>query len=201
MENRFQPIRVAILASGNGTNAENIMQRCANDPESIAVAVVISDQRGAGVLERARRFGALSLVIARETTKEEHERRIVHALEGRQVDWIFLAGYMRILSPSFVRKFQSRIVNIHPSLLPQFPGRDSYARAFEAKVPVSGVTLHLVDEGVDTGKIIAQAPFERLPDDTLDTFRERGLRLEYQLYRDFIDQLVRSPVKCQPPSE
>jgi phosphoribosylglycinamide formyltransferase-1 len=99
---------------------------------------------------------------------------------------------MQIQSPAFIAAYPKRIVNIHPSLLPAFPGRDGYGDAFRANVPVSGVTLHYVDEGIDTGPVIAQKTFERLADDTLETFRARGMEKEYEIYREFIDDLARS---------
>lgn len=192
MEPKFRPLRVAVMASGNGSNAENIARHASACGERLCVPVIICDRPDAFVIERAKKLGIPCEVIPRDGTKEAHEAKIAETLARHDIHVIFLAGYMRILSPAFIRAWPRRIINIHPSLLPAFPGRDGYGDAFRAGVPVSGVTLHYVDEGVDTGPVIAQKTFERRPDDTLETFRARGMELEYQLYREFIDTLVRS---------
>lgn len=184
-------LRAAIMASGNGSNAENILRHAAAHPSKIEIPLVVCDKAGAGVIARAESAGAACAVIERTQGKKAQEDAILSALAAHNIEWIFLAGYMAILSPSFVAAYRGRIVNIHPSLLPAFPGRDGYGDAYRANVGESGVTLHYVDEGVDTGPIIAQARFERAAKDTLDEFRARGMRLEYKLYRDFIDHLIR----------
>lgn len=184
-------ITVAILASGNGSNAESILRHAQKYPDSIKIPLVICNNPDAYVIERARNLGVACVVIARKGSKALHEKEIVKVLQEYNVEWIFLAGYMAILSQSFVAAYKGRVVNIHPSLLPQFPGKDGYGDAFRAGIAGSGVTLHHVDEGVDTGLVIAQKTFPRLVDDTPETFRARGLELEYQLYREFIDTLAK----------
>ncbi|MBU6474486.1 MAG: phosphoribosylglycinamide formyltransferase [Alphaproteobacteria bacterium] len=181
----------AVLASGGGSNAENILRHARTRAGGVEIPLVICDKAGAPVIGRAEKLGADCKVIERTGTKAEHEAAIIAALEEYGIEWIFLAGYMAILSPAFVALYKNRIVNIHPSLLPQFPGKDGYGDAFRAGVITSGVTLHYVDAGVDTGPVIAQKTFPREEGDTLETFRARGMQLEYELYREFIDSLAK----------
>lgn len=181
---------IAILASGNGTNAENIMRHAQKHADKLKIATVICNKAGAHVIERAKNCGVPCEVILRTGEKAAHEEAVLATLRKHNVEWVLLAGYMAILSPAFIAAYRGRIVNIHPSLLPQFPGKDGYGDAFAANVPQSGVTLHYVDEGVDTGPIIAQKTFPREAGDTLDNFRARGFELEYQIYREFLDNLA-----------
>ncbi|HYD19504.1 MAG TPA: phosphoribosylglycinamide formyltransferase [Patescibacteria group bacterium] len=191
------PIKAAIFASGSGTNAENILRHCKEMP-GIDALLVLTDQPYAGVIERAKKFGTPCEVVARQkgATKEEHENAILATLETSGVEWIFLAGYMRILSPAFLHKFYdeklgvNRIVNIHPSLLPAFPGMDSYLQAYNAGVKIAGVTLHFVDETVDGGPIILQRAFERIENEEFESFRARGMQLEYEIYAEFLAHLI-----------
>lgn len=191
------PLRAAIFASGNGTNAENILRHC-NEMPGIDAVMVLTDQPSAGVIERARKFGTPCEVVARQkgASKEDHEKSILDTLARNGVEWIFLAGYMRILSPAFLHKFYdeqlgvNRVVNIHPSLLPAFPGMDSYLKAYNAGVKIAGVTLHFVDETVDGGPIILQRSFERDDNEEFNAFRARGMRLEYEIYAEFLRHLI-----------
>ncbi len=179
----------AIFASGSGTNAENILRFAHSRPE-IKIAVVICDQPGAGVIDRAEKFGvACEVIPAEKGAKVAHEKKVLERLSAHNVDWIFLAGYMRILSPDFIMHFPNRIVNIHPSLLPEFPGKDSYRRAYDAGVKTAGITLHYVDAGIDTGPVIKQKKFDRIDGESFDDFRARGLALEYQAYTEFLEEL------------
>lgn len=180
----------AVFASGNGSNAENIIRFAQARSEKISIPLVICNQPGAGVIERAKNLGVPCFVLpCTKATKAEQERAILDILAAHNVSWVFLAGYMQILSAPFLSHFPSRVVNIHPSLLPAFPGRDSYRRAYDAGVKTSGVTLHFVDEGVDTGPVITQKTFERIPDESFENFRARGLALEYEVYTDFLKEL------------
>jgi len=191
------PLRAAIFASGNGTNAENILKHC-EKLQGIEIAVIVTDQPYAGVIQRAKAFNVPCEIVARQrnTSKTEHEQAILAVTEKYKTDWIFLAGYMRILTPEFLRHFHddrlgiNRIVNIHPSLLPAFPGKDSYLEAFNAGVKISGVTLHFVDDDVDHGPIILQQAFERDDLDDFDTFRARGMQVEYEIYAQFLQHLA-----------
>lgn len=191
------PIRAAVFASGNGTNAENILRHC-GELDGIEAILVLTDQPYAGVIERAKKFGVTCEVVPRkkDMDKDAHEQSILDTLKREKIDWVFLAGYMRILSPQFLKSFYdeklgvNRIVNIHPSLLPAFPGMDSYLQAFNAGVKISGVTLHFVDEGVDAGPIILQRAFERDENEEFDTFRNRGMQMEYEIYAKFLRHLI-----------
>ena len=190
-------IRAAVFASGNGTNAENILRHC-KELDGIEAIMVLTDQPYAGVIERAKKFGVTCEVVPRQKgmDKDAHEQAIVDVLKREKIDWVFLAGYMRILSPEFLKIFYdeklglNRIVNIHPSLLPAFPGMDSYLQAYNAGVKISGVTLHFVDSGIDSGPIILQRAFERDENEEFDNFRNRGMELEYQIYAEFLKHLI-----------
>ena len=151
------------------------------------MAVVISDKPGARGLELARERGIETLVITRRgRNREEHEREIIAALRERHVDLVCLAGYMRLLSPCFVEAFRGRILNIHPSLLPAFPGLDAQRQALEHGVKVSGCTVHFVDETLDGGPIIAQRAVPVLDVDTVDSLSARILEQEHRLYPEAV---------------
>jgi phosphoribosylglycinamide formyltransferase-1 len=155
------------------------------------IAVVISDKPGARGLELARERGIETLVIARRgRNREEHEREIIAALRERHVDLVCLAGYMRLLSPCFIEVFRGRILNIHPSLLPAFPGLDAQRQALEHGVKMSGCTVHFVDETLDGGPIIAQRAVPVIEGDTVDTLSARILEQEHQLYVEAVAQVL-----------
>jgi phosphoribosylglycinamide formyltransferase-1 len=155
------------------------------------IAIVISDKPGARGLELARERGIETLVIARRgRSREEHEREIIAALRERHVDLVCLAGYMRLLSPCFVEAFRGRILNIHPSLLPAFPGLDAQRQALEHGVKLSGCTVHFVDESLDGGPIIAQRAVPVIEDDTVDSLSARILEQEHQLYPEAVAQVL-----------
>jgi len=151
------------------------------------IAIVISDKIGAHGLALAGERGIQTLAIERRgRNREEHERDIITALREQQVDLICLAGYMRLLSPCFVEAFRGRILNIHPSLLPAFPGLDAQRQALEHGAKVSGCTVHFVDETLDGGPIIAQREVPVLEGDTVETLSARILDQEHQLYPDAV---------------
>jgi phosphoribosylglycinamide formyltransferase 1 len=194
-------IRGAVFASGSGSNAENILRQAEKYP-GLQILLILTDQPYAGVIERAKKFTTACEIVPRKSgmDKAAHEAAIMDVLKKNKVEWIFLAGYMRILSPEFLREFRdekmgvNRVVNIHPSLLPAFPGADSYLQAFNAGVKIAGVTLHFVDEGVDTGPIILQRAFEREEEEEFEIFRARGMQLEYEIYSEFLNYLVNDEV-------
>lgn len=197
----MKPVRIAIFASGRGSNALSLIKKSQTlSGGLIEVAFVMSDQPGAGVIERARQAGIKTFVIPRLEGKQKHEEQILLLLAEYRIDWIFLAGYMRLLSSSFIRKFTqwhggaSQIVNIHPSLLPAYPGVDSIKRAFTDSVPMSGVTLHFVDEGMDTGKIIYQESIVRNPEDSLEGWSEQFHLVEHRLYAQFMEDIAHSKI-------
>jgi len=151
------------------------------------MAIVISDKPGARGLELARERGIEAVAIERRgRNREEHEREIIAALRERNVDLVCLAGYMRLLSPCFVEAFRGRILNIHPSLLPAFPGLDAQRQALDHGVKVSGCTVHFVDETLDGGPIIAQRVVPVIDEDTVDSLSARILEQEHQLYPEAV---------------
>lgn len=155
------------------------------------VAVVISDKADAAGLALAKERGLKTLAIERKGRKrEEHEQEIIEALRERRVDLICLAGYMRLLSPCFVEAFRKRILNIHPSLLPSFPGLDAQRQALEHSVRFSGCTVHFVDETLDGGPIIAQRVVPILAGDTVETLSARILEQEHELYAEAVRSVL-----------
>ena len=181
--------RIGILISGRGSNMLAILRRIASGRLRAEPAVVISNEPGAPGIPAARRMGVEVLVVDHRDspTREAHDRRMAEALEARGVDLVCLAGYMRLLSPEFVRRFGGRILNIHPSLLPAFPGTDVQRRALAHGVKVSGCTVHFVDEGVDSGPIVLQESVPVLDDDTPESLAARILRREHRAYSRAID--------------
>jgi len=155
------------------------------------VAVVISDKPSAAGLEKARARGVETVVIERAgRTREEHDAEIAAELEKRNVELVCLAGYMRLLSPGFIRAFPDRIVNIHPSLLPSFRGLDAQKQAFDYGARVTGCTVHFVDEDLDNGAIILQRVVEVLDGDTAETLAARILDEEHRLYVEALKRLA-----------
>ena len=149
------------------------------------IAVVVSDKPAAGGLQLARDHGLETAVIERRgRSREEHELEIISVLQAHQIDLVCLAGYMRLLSPCFIAEFRGRILNIHPSLLPSFPGLDAQRQALAHGVKVSGCTVHFVDDTLDGGPIIAQRTVPVLDDDTEETLSARILEQEHQLYAE-----------------
>lgn len=187
--------RFSIFASGNGSNAEVLARHALKN--NYPLEFVLTDKKDAGVIDRMKALDIKTIVIERNhITKKEHENRIIEELSKNNISWIFLAGFMRILSPEFLENFYdpkggiNRVVNIHPSLLPSFPGRSGYKDAFDYGVKVSGVTVHFVDDGVDSGDIIAQSVFERKNNDEIEDFIRRGLEVEHKLYPIVMDQIM-----------
>jgi phosphoribosylglycinamide formyltransferase-1 len=155
------------------------------------VAAVISDKADAPGLEKARERGVETVVVERNGRKRaEHDAEIIAELKGRGVELVCLAGYMRLLSPSFIQAFPDRIINIHPSLLPAFPGLDAQKQAFEAGIKVTGCTVHFVDEHLDNGPVILQKEVPVLDDDTVEILSDRILEQEHKLYVEAVKKLV-----------
>jgi phosphoribosylglycinamide formyltransferase-1 len=180
---------LGILLSGRGSNFEAIAKNVAAGkiPDG-RIAVVISNKADAGGLETARRLGLNSLVIpSKGKPREEHDREVVSALKEHKVDLVCLAGYMRLLSPWFVQLFPRRILNIHPSLLPAFPGLEAQEQAFAYGVKVSGCTVHFVDEELDHGAIIVQKAVPVLDSDDERTLAARILEHEHIAYTEAIN--------------
>ena len=179
---------LGILLSGRGSNFEAIANNVASGKIPDArIAVVIANQASAGGLEIAQRMGLTAMLIpSKGVAREEHDRAVVAALKDHQVDLVCLAGYMRLLSPWFVQQFPQRILNIHPSLLPAFPGLEAQQQAFAYGVKVSGCTVHFVDEELDHGAIIVQKAVTVLDSDDEHTLAARILEQEHIAYSEAI---------------
>ena len=185
-------IKLAILASGSGSNAQAIMN-WASHSEMAEVVCVLSDKKSAFVLERARLAGIPALFVRKmkNETRVEFDQKMIVRLADYNPDWIVLAGFMKLLTPEFLNVFKNKIVNIHPSLLPLFPGTDGYGDAFRAGVSESGCTVHFVDEGMDTGKIIDQKRFDLIPGESFEEFKARGLKIENEFYPIVLEKLLK----------
>lgn len=178
---------LGILLSGRGSNFEAIADNVASGKLDANISVVVSNKADTPGIEAARRRGLKSLVIpSKGMPREEHDRAIVAALQEHQVDLVCLAGYMRLLSPWFVNQFPNRILNIHPSLLPAFPGLEAQSQAFEYGVKVSGCTVHFVDADLDHGAIILQKSVPVLDTDDDHSLALRILEQEHIAYTDAI---------------
>jgi phosphoribosylamine---glycine ligase len=188
------PTRVAVLASGSGSNAMELL-RHAQSLDQIHIPIVVVDRAQAPVIQKVKeQFPGVRVEVITDAVSSVREQKMIAALRAEKIDWCCLAGFMRILSSDFLKAFQDpkgfyRVMNIHPSLLPDFPGLNGYQQAFDAKVARSGVSIHLVDEGMDTGPILLQESFPRLPGDTLESFETRGRALEVSLYPQALELL------------
>lgn len=186
--------RIAVLASGRGSNLQALLDHPAVGP---AVALVVSDRAEAEALDRARRAGvaAMHLDPAGFADRPAHDAALVELLRERAIDIVCLAGYMRILSPTAVRPLWGRMVNVHPSLLPAFPGAHAIRDALAWGVKVTGVTVHLVDEEVDHGPILAQEPVGIREDDDEDSLRARIQEVEHRLYPATVLELLEGRIR------
>jgi len=183
---------LGILLSGRGSNFEAIALNVASGRiPNARIAVVISNKPDAGGIETARRLGLTAVVISSKgKSREEHDREVVGMLKEHKVDLVCLAGYMRLLSPWFVQQFPRRILNIHPSLLPAFPGLEAQEQAFAYGVKISGCTVHLVDEELDHGPIIVQKTVPVLDTDDEHTLAARILEQEHIAYSEAINVVL-----------
>lgn len=182
---------LGILLSGRGSNFEAIADSIAGGRIPARIGVVISNRSEAPGIESARRRGLEARVIpSKGKPREEHDREVVAALQENKVDLVCLAGYMRLLSPWFVRQFRNRILNIHPSLLPAFPGLEAQKQALEYGAKVSGCTVHFVDEELDHGAIILQKAVPVLDDDDEHTLAARILEQEHIAYTEAISVVL-----------
>lgn len=176
--------KIAVFASGSGSNFQVIA-------EQFPVEFVFSDKREAYVLKRAENLGVTSYAfeIKKFENKADYEQAIVELLREHKIDLVVLAGYMKIISSTLLSAYGDRIINIHPAYLPEFPGAHGIEDAWNAGVSQSGVTVHWVDAGVDTGQIIKQVRVPRLADDTIETFEARIHEAEYELYPEVLREL------------
>jgi len=190
--------RVGVLGSGKGSNLVAIAQACQTGTVQAALAVVLSDVEEAGILQQARERNIPARFIApgkfRTKLEDASERAYVTALREAEVDLVALAGFMRVLKGEFLRAFEGRIVNIHPALLPAFPGLEAWKQALDYGVKVTGCTVHFVDAGVDSGPIIAQQTVPVLDQDTPEMLHERIQVAEHELYPAVIGALARGAI-------
>lgn len=183
--------RLAILLSGRGSNFIAIREAIRRGDLDASICCVISNVPDAAGLEKAREFGLTALCVpSKGIEREEYDRKLVDALKQHDPALVCLAGFMRILSPVMIRAFPSRILNIHPALLPSFPGLHAQRQALLYGVKVSGCTVHFADEGVDTGPIILQRVVEVLDGDDEDTLSARILEQEHQAYWRAIEKVL-----------
>jgi len=196
-----QSFRIGVLGSGKGSNFVAIADACVAGKIPAAIALVLSDVESAGILSHARERNLPARFIApgkfRTKLDEEAENAYIQALREAKVDLIVLAGFMRVLKGDFLRAFEGRIVNIHPSLLPSFPGLEAWKQALEAGVKVTGCTVHFVDAGVDSGPIIGQQTVPVLDDDTAETLHQRIHAAEHELYPKCVAALARGDISVK----
>jgi phosphoribosylglycinamide formyltransferase-1 len=186
------PARLAVLLSGRGSNLEALAEGCHDGRIPAAIGAVVSDVAEAPGLQKARDRGlpAFPVVRAKGESRDEHEARILTLLADARVDLVCLAGFMRILSPAFVARFPHRILNIHPSLLPSFPGLHPQRQALDYGARVSGATVHFVDAGMDTGPIVLQRAVPVLGTDDEASLARRILEIEHPLYVEAVRQVL-----------
>ncbi len=189
-------MRIAVLASGSGTNLQAIMEAFESGEIVGNVAVVVSNRKDAFALQRAikRNIPAHYLSPRQYQDKEDYDRAVVSLLKKYDIELVVLAGYMRLVTPLFVRQYAGRIMNIHPSLLPAFPGTRGVEDALEYGVKVSGCTIHFVDEGLDTGPVILQAVVDIEDEDTVESLQQKIHAEEYRLYPRAISLFARNKI-------
>ncbi|HHV65267.1 MAG TPA: phosphoribosylglycinamide formyltransferase [Peptococcaceae bacterium] len=192
-------MKIAVLASGRGSNLQALIDEWLEGSLPVEFMGVGSDQIKAQALLRAEKVGIPTRAFPRENypDKQAQEDDILNWLEELGVELLVLAGYMRILSPYFIRRAECLIVNIHPSLLPAFPGLNAQRQALEYGVKVSGCTVHFVDEGMDTGPIIMQEAVPVYEEDTVETLSQRILQVEHKIYPEAIRLIALGKVECQ----
>lgn len=193
---------LGVLVSGSGSNLQAILDAVASGKLHARIGVVVSNVATAKALERAAKAGVKTAVVAHKAhpSREAFDAEVVEILRREGVDVVVLAGFMRIVTPVLLDAFPHRVVNIHPALLPAFPGVHAQRQAVAYGVRVSGCTVHFVDTGMDTGPIIAQATVPVLDDDTEETLRDRILEQEHALLPDVLQWIVEGRVEVVPPA-
>jgi len=191
----MQKLKIGVLGSGKGSNFRAISDAIVKGALEAEVCVVISDVETAGILDLARERGYRAIYLPpgkfRTKLEPEAEEQLVRFLQEAGVEMVVLAGYMRMIKPPLLNAFPRRIINIHPSLLPAFPGIAAWEQAVNARAMKSGCTVHYVDKGMDTGEIIAQAEVPVLPEDTAETLHARIQIEEHRLYPQILKQFIR----------
>ena len=190
--------KIGVLLSGRGSNFEAIARNVQAGEIPAEIAIVISNKEDALGLARAKEMGlATCFIPSKGKEREAFDREVVAVLKEYQVDLVCLAGFMRILSPYFIREFPRRILNIHPAILPSFPGVEAQKQALEYGVKFTGCTVHIVDEGVDTGPVVCQAAVPVLDDDTVETLSARILKEEHRIYSEAVCLLVEDRIRIE----
>jgi phosphoribosylglycinamide formyltransferase-1 len=192
--------KAAIFASGSGSNYEAIMRSQETAPwQDSEIALVVCDQPQAYVIERAKKWGTPTFVLSPKAceSKVAYEQEILKKLQEADIDFIVLAGYMRLLGSTLLKPYMGRIVNIHPSLLPAFTGKDAIGQAIQYGVRVSGVTIHFVDEGMDTGPIIYQQAVDVSLDETKDTLAKKIQAVEHEAYPKIVKACMDGDIELE----
>jgi phosphoribosylglycinamide formyltransferase-1 len=191
---------LGVLVSGTGTNLAAVLDAITTRRLDATVKVVISNKAGVLALDRARQAGVTAVTISHRDfeTREAFDEAIVRKLREHGVEWVVLAGFMRVLTPTMLRAFPNRIVNIHPALLPAFPGVDAQRQALEYGVKVTGCTVHLVDEGTDTGPVVMQRTVPVLDTDDLDSLRRRILVEEHDVLVEALCAIAEGRLEILP---
>jgi phosphoribosylglycinamide formyltransferase-1 len=191
-------MRLGVLASGGGSNLQAILDACSRGAIPARVAVVICNVAGAGALEKAAKAGVPAVLLPHKgVAREEYDARLVAELRKHEVDLVCLAGFMRLITPVLLRAFENKILNIHPALLPAFPGMHGVRQALAAGVRIAGCTVHLVDEGTDSGPIVLQAAVPVLDGDTEETLAQRVLAQEHRIYARAIALFAEGKVRVE----
>lgn len=191
-------LQVAVLVSGKGSNLEAVINACQKKQIQAKVCVVISNKKEALALQKAKKAAIPAEYIPDpKSSKEEFEQKLINCIKQHQVELVVLAGFMKIISPFFIKQFPNKIINIHPSLLPAFPGLHAQKQAFDYGVKISGATVHFVDSGCDTGPIILQETVPVLADDTLESLSARILVKEHQILPKAIDLIAKNKVRIE----
>lgn len=186
--------RLGVLLSGRGSNFQAIADQVAAGAVPAEIGVVIANRADAAGLDAARARGLKAVCLpSKGIDRETFDQQLIAVLRAHEVEWVVLAGYMRILSAAFIRAFPQRILNIHPSLLPSFPGLDAQHQAFDYGVKVTGCTVHFVDEHLDHGPIVLQAAVAVEPDDTAESLAGRILQQEHRIYSASLRRLLTEP--------
>ena len=195
--------KIAVLGSGKGSNFVSLAKACEDGSLSAEIVLVGSDVEDAGILASAKEFNLPARYLApgpfRTKLDETAEAGYLHALREAGAEWVALAGFMRILKGDFLRAFEQKVINIHPSLLPAFPGLEAWKQAHEYGVRVTGCTVHFVDHGIDTGPILAQGVVPVLEDDTLETLHDRIQEEEHKLYPRTLARLFNGEIRIGHP--
>jgi phosphoribosylglycinamide formyltransferase-1 len=192
-------LKIGVLVSGRGSNLQAIIDAVSAKRIKAEIAVVISNVPGVAALDRAKKHGIKAVVVdhTEHSDKSSYEKQVINALEESGVGLVCLAGYMKLLSPEFVRHFRGHIMNIHPALLPAFPGLHVQKTALQYGVKFSGCTVHFVDEGCDTGPIILQAVVPVMDDDTEETLSARILEQEHRIYPEAVRLFAEGKLKIE----